>query len=133
MEQENKELNHVDHVSNYSNQQFDKNILFIASGALGISFAFIKDIIPDFEKATHKGFLISSWYVFAGVIFISLISQFIVSRACDWAYINQHLDSKVYNRKLKWWNYPIRILNITSVLAILVGTIFLIYFINQNI
>jgi hypothetical protein len=27
---------------NYSNEQFDKHILFIASGALGISFAFIE-------------------------------------------------------------------------------------------
>ncbi|HEX2921871.1 MAG TPA: hypothetical protein VHO50_11975 [Bacteroidales bacterium] len=30
----------------YSNEQFDKNVLFIASGALGISFAFIEKVIP---------------------------------------------------------------------------------------
>lgn len=132
-ENNNKDANHVDHVSKYSNELFDKNILFIASGALAVSFAFIKDIIPNFENATHKNFLIGSWYIFSGVIFISLISQFIVTRACDWAYKNADLDSELYNCKLKWWNYPIRTLNFTAILAILIGAILLINFINQNI
>lgn len=124
---------HLDNVSKYSNEQFDKNTLFIASGALGVSFAFIKDIIPNFETATHKATLLASWYIFAGVIFISLISHFIVTRACDWAFKNQHLESDLYNCKIKVWNIPIRILNITSIVSILFGSLLLIYFIHQNI
>ena len=32
-----------------SSVQFDKQILFISSGALGLSFTFIKDIVKDKE------------------------------------------------------------------------------------
>ena len=124
---------YLDDVSKYSNEQFDKNTLFIASGALGVSFAFIKDIIPDFETATHKTTLLASWYIFAAVIFISLVSHFIVTRACDWAYKNQSLEDNLYNCKIKFWNIPIRILNITSIVSILFGSLLLIYFIHQNI
>lgn len=124
---------YLDEVTKYSNEQFDKNTLFIASGALGVSFAFIKDIIPNFEGATHKGALLGSWYIFAGVIFISLISHFILTRACDWAFKNENLESDLYNCKIRFWNIPIRILNITSIISILVGSMLLIYFIHQNI
>lgn len=124
---------YLDDVSKYSNEQFDKNTLLIASGALGVSFAFIKDIIPNFETATHKATLLASWYIFAAVIFISLISHFIVTRACDWAFKNKNLETNLYNCKIKVWNIPIRILNITSIISILIGSILLIYFIHQNI
>ena len=35
---------------NYSVEQFDKSVLFIASGALGITFAFVEKIVPDLKK-----------------------------------------------------------------------------------
>ncbi len=125
--------NFNDHIAKYSNEQFDKNVLFIASGSLGISFAFIKDVVNDFENAVSKNALITSWAIFASVIFISLISQFIVARACDWSYKNQNLDTNIYNCKVLLWNIPIRILNFTSILALFVGVLILIYFIKQNI
>lgn len=117
----------------YSTEQFDKNILFIASGALGISFAFIKDIVPDLSKAHYTNYLITSWIIFAGVIFISLSTHFIAMLANRWAIRNNNLSDDEYYKKSKRWNIPIRMLNLLTILAILVGAIFLICFINHNI
>ena len=117
----------------YSTEQFDKSILYIASGALGISFAFIKDIIPDLNKATCKEYLINSWYIFAGVIFTSLVTHFISMQANRWAIENNNLTDDEYNKKIKYWNMPIRILNALTIIAIFIGALALIYFINHNI
>ncbi len=117
----------------YSVEQFDKSILFIASGALGGSFAFIKDVIPDLSKAFGKWLLISSWYIFGIVIFISLVNHFISALACSRSIKHAELPYKKFNRKIKKWNNWIRALNVVMIVLILLGTIFLINFINQNI
>lgn len=117
----------------YSTEQFDKTITFIASGALGISFAFIKDIIPDLTSAVQKYYLISSWYIYAGVIFLSMVPHFISMLANTWAAKNQYLEDEPFNNGIKNWNLPIRILNISMIIGLLVGTILLIKFINQNL
>ena len=82
----------------YSVEQFDKSILFIASGALGGSFAFIKDVIPDLSKAFGKWLLISSWYIFGIVIFISLVNHFISALACSRSIKHAELPYKKFNR-----------------------------------
>lgn len=117
----------------YSTEQFDKSIIFIASGALGISFAFITDIIPDLKNACYKGFLISSWGIFSLVIFMNLIAHFVSMLAHQWAVKKNHLDDKTYNKKIKRWNVPIRNLNFLCILGIFVGSIFLLIFICNNL
>jgi hypothetical protein len=123
----------IDQTIQYSKDQFDSSILFISSGALGISFAFIKDVIPNLKEAVSKDYLISSWIIFSSVIFISLIGHYISILANNWAYTNASLSTEKFNKKIKKWNIPIRILNITTIIAILIGTLTLIYFINKNI
>lgn len=125
--------NIVNDAFRYSTEQFDKNILYIASGALGISFAFIKDIIPNLSSAEGKESLTDSWYIFASVIFISLITHYISMLACRWALKHNNKEASVFNRKIEYWNWPIRILNGAMIIAILVGAIKLINFINCNI
>lgn len=117
----------------YSIEQFDKAIVFIASGALGISFAFIKDIIPDLKKAIKTENLIYSWYLFGAVIFISLVAHFISILAHSWAVQNSGLANTDFNAKVKYWNLPIRILNVLMIALISIGIIQLIYFIQTNL
>lgn len=115
---------------NYSNEQFDKHVLFIASGALGISFAFIEKLV-DLESATCKNFLINAWYCFATVVFVSLLSHFVSIMALR-KHI-KHYDEETENSNSKYWNWAVRALNILMMLGLLVGTILLIYFIKENI
>lgn len=115
----------------YSNEQFDKNVLFIASGAFGVSFAFIENLVPDLEKATSTGYLIGAWYVFASVIFISLVSHFLSSQSISWSIRNY--GKKKWEKGYKRWNWTTRSLNIFMITGLLTGTILLISFINKNI
>ena len=51
----------------YSIEQFDKSVIYIASGSLAISFAFVKDIVSNLSVAENKNWLITSWIIFATV------------------------------------------------------------------
>jgi hypothetical protein len=117
----------------YGNEQFDKNVLFIASGALGISFGFIEKLVPDLAVTTHKCYLIDSWYCFAGVIFLSLVAHFISVMANRWAIINDNLEADKYNKISCRWNYTVRSFNILMILGLFLGILLLIAFVNQNI
>jgi hypothetical protein len=118
---------------NYSITQFDKNILFIASGALGISFAFIKDIVPNLNESIYKAFLFTSWYLFATVIFLSLLGHYLSMRAHTWAVNNPHVDDETFNNEVIKKNKPIRRLNILMIIANFIGALSLILFIHLNL
>jgi len=117
----------------YGNEQFDKNVLFIASGALGISFGFIEKVVPNLSSAVNKHFLINSWYCFAGVIFISLVAHFISTFAIRWSIENDNIEEEKYTRISGKWNWCIRALNILMILGLFFGIILLIIFVKQNI
>lgn len=114
----------------YSSQQFDKNVLFIASGSLGISFAFIEKIVPNLETALSKSLLFCSWYCFAIVIFISLINHFISIGALRWRIKNLNEDKESQEQN---WNIAINIINVMMMIGLLVGVILLISFIEKNL
>ncbi len=117
----------------YSLGQFDKTIIFIASGALGISFAFIKDLVPDLKVALDKDSLTDSWYLFSGVIFISLICHFISMLANTWAIKHSDLKAEEFNKRIVKWNFWIRGINIIMIFGLFFGALFLISFIKKNI
>ena len=122
-----------DNFLKYSTEQFDKSIMYIASGAFIISFGFIKDVLPNLATACHKNWLVTAWYIFASVIFISLIGHFVSSLGQRWSVKNKNLEYLEYIKKEKYWNYPIRGMNILMIAGILVGAIFLISFIKLNL
>ena len=117
----------------YGNEQFDKNVLFIASGALGISFAFIEQVVPNLASAVNKNFLIDSWYCFAGVIFISLVAHFISILANRWSIVHDKMAEARYNKISARWNKCIRMLNIFMILGLFFGVLRLVLFVKQNI
>lgn len=114
----------------YSGSQFDKQVLFIASGAFGLSFAFIDKLIPKISCAADKHYLIYSWSIFACVIFISLINHFISMYSIGWRIKNPNDDKNPILQKLNYW---IRTLNILMILGLLTGSSLLIIFININL
>jgi hypothetical protein len=60
-----------------NSEAYDKAIISLSSALLGISLAFIKDIIRS-GAACNKEFLYYSWYLFASAIVLTIIS-FIMS------------------------------------------------------
>lgn len=61
-----------------NSERFDAAILTLSSGALGLSLAFIKDIVPV-EKANYVALLNVSWWLF-GLAIVSTIASFLVSQ-----------------------------------------------------
>jgi hypothetical protein len=59
-------------------QEFDKAILTLSAGALGLSLSFIKDIVP-LRQAVSLPLLYWSWYLFGCSVLLTLIS-FIASQ-----------------------------------------------------
>ncbi len=56
-----------------STDSYDQSLLTLSSGALGLSIAFIKDIVP-LQQATWLWLLYSSWVAFAGCILTTVVS-----------------------------------------------------------
>jgi hypothetical protein len=61
-------------------QEFDRAILTLSAGSLGLSLAFIKDIVP-LNQAVHVLFLFTSWYCFGAAILLTLVSFFASQKA----------------------------------------------------
>ncbi len=61
-------------VADKSSEEFEKRLLYISTGALGLSFSFITDIV-ELKDSTHNWILISGWVVLALCILINLMSH----------------------------------------------------------
>jgi hypothetical protein len=61
-------------------QEFDKAILSLSAGLLGLSLAFIKDIVP-LSQATALFLLYLSWVLSAGAVLLTLVSFWASKRA----------------------------------------------------
>jgi hypothetical protein len=60
-----------------STDSFDQSLLTLSSGALGVSLAFIKDIVP-LKEAVWIGLLFASWIAFALCI-VTTVASFLLS------------------------------------------------------
>ena len=118
-------------------QQFDKAILTLAAGALAISITFINQIAPHPKPGTIC-FLAWGWVAFGMSLISTLVSFFTSQKACrKQIAILEHdvLDKKESesNKQKNDWAIWTNYLNIVSILAFVIGVIFLGYFSISNI
>ena len=117
----------------YSSEQFDKNVLYIASGAFAVSFAFIKDIVPNLSSAECIKILMLSWYAFALAIFSSLVSHYLSVQTYKRSLSVSHLSRQKQIKKMKPWKVAMIVINISMIALILLGSVLLIYFVQRNL
>lgn len=112
-----------------SSKQFDKNVLYIASGALVLSLNFIQEII-DFSSVSCKPLLIISWSIFVFVIVISLISHYLSMKA-----INQKMSTidDDADSKSNLLNSIVANLNLVMIILLPLALLFLIIFTYTNL
>jgi len=112
-----------------SSSQFDKQVLFIASGALGISLAFIKDIVK-LDVATNKPLLLLSWISFVAVILICILSHYTSLKAINFKIenINQKTD-----KTSKRFDFFTKLFNVLMIVLLASGLVLLNVFIGINI
>lgn len=118
---------------------FDKSILYLNAGAFGLSLTFIKQIIPDPKNYTLI-ILIIAWVFFCFSLLSTLISFLTSQNACekqieilDYKYSNNHNNrnevNSLRNNAALWTKF----LNIISIVAFILGIIFLVLFTVNNL
>jgi hypothetical protein len=133
-------------------QSLDKMVITLAGGALGLSFTFIRQVVPE-AKAETIGLLATSWVL----LVIALLSTFLSVFTSQVGMIKatEELDI-IYGRKISQqrhqhilksvcsfigksfnstfgWRPLTQILNFVAIVLTIVGLIFLIIFGVQNI
>lgn len=112
-----------------SSIQFDKNILFISSGALGLSISFISDVVK-LSEASYKWILGTSWTVLTIVILFSLMSHYFSMKAINYKMENLHIEK---DKKSEEFNKYVSLLNLLMLIGLPIGIIGLVIFIILNI
>ena len=61
-----------------SQEQYDKTVIMLSTGALGLSFAFIKDVV-DIKVASNINLLTGAWICFTLSV-LSVLLSFLASK-----------------------------------------------------
>ena len=74
-----------------SNQEFDKQLVYIAGGGLALTIGFVKDIV-SITKAIHLWLLLSTWICFVVALLFNFLSHKFSAEAADdlMDYLNHH-------------------------------------------
>ena len=115
-----------------SQEGFDKTVLSLSGGALGISFVFLKDIIGP-KEVVLWGFLLAAWLSWAFSTFSVLTSYYLSHLALRRA-IFQVDCGTIYSQKPGGvFNCWTAILNATGVVLFLVGVCCITVFAGANL
>jgi len=115
-----------------SQEDFDKTVLSLSGGALGISFIFLKDVIGP-KPIVMPSFLLAAWLVWAFSTFVVLTSYYLSHLALRRA-ITQVDDGTIYNQPPggKFARLT-AILNATGAVLFLVGVCCITVFAGVNL
>ena len=119
-------------------ENFDKYMLTFSSGALGLSLAFVKDVVP-LGKSVWVPWLISSWVVFVICILVTLLSFRISIRALEKTipYLKEYyLESKAdaFDKHLQsFWSKAVDWCTVLQITFFILGLIFTMMFVGANI
>jgi len=117
--------------------RFHKNILAMAAGSFGVSFAFINQIIP-LAGAAHTAVLVLSWLFFGLSIVCAVleprIGSVIQDRLLDDIEKNIELgyEGRPYKERNKWLMFPTRALSWLSFILFAGGVLCLLCFVYLN-
>lgn len=101
--------------------QFDKQIVYLAGGGLVFSIGFVKDILGVNKAPDCKILLFGVWICFAVSLIVNLFSYLTSSKTS-----NYQLNSN--KKKSDTFDSLTKILNTTSIITLLLGIILLIWF-----
>jgi hypothetical protein len=117
---------------NDSSVDFEKQLTFIASGALGISIIFIEKIV-DLEHTEFSYFLISGWIFFGLSLVLNMSSHLLTILFCSESAQEYIKDDPAHNSNVDKRNKRVRIINFVTVLLLLLGLAGTIIFLSLNI
>jgi hypothetical protein len=120
-----------------ASRDYDRAVLTLSAGALGISIAFVRDLAPDPLPLT-KGWLGNAW-VFLGISLLSTLTSLLTGQYALRRTIAQ-VDTMIREKRMEPTERPggclgatTSALNVCSTLALVVGIFFLALFALANI
>ncbi len=115
-----------------SQEDFDKTVLALSGGALGISFTFLKDVIGS-NPISHPNLLFASWLAWAFSTF-SVLASYYLSHMALRAAIAQVDQGTIYKQRpggaLSLWTAG---LNAGGAILFLVGVCCITLFVGSNL
>lgn len=116
-------------LENKAQDQYDKTVILLSTGALGVSFTFIKDIV-DFDSVIVLQFLIGAWISWglstAAVLFSFYTSRTALRKAIEALDEDKENDHNTHDRLTT-------VLNALSGTFFLLGLVFMIVFVKNNL
>ncbi|MEH6659683.1 hypothetical protein [Leeuwenhoekiella marinoflava] len=116
-----------------SDDDFEKYITFIASGALGLTITFIEKISP-LETAVVIWVIALGWFLLALTLFLNLLSHFLSSKYNEQTV--EEIDEEIeYNRlieRIDCRNMIISRLNLASIILLGLGIVSILIFTTIN-
>ena len=110
---------------------YDKTVLALSGGALGISFAFVKDIV-ELEQATDRGILVVAWIAWGlslAAVLVSLFTNVLAMRKA----VDQIDEQTIYvEHPGGWLDLMTLVLNVLSGFLFLLGLGLLVVFVVVN-
>lgn len=133
-DEENEYRASLEHAISGSEDDFEKNLVYLSAGSLVLSIGFIEKIVP-MSKANCIGFLIISWCLIASTLLLNLASYLISAYHSTLARedLDNKIDLKLRYDKVKNHNKRIRLVNWTSYTLFSLGIASLIIYCSINI
>lgn len=115
-----------------SNDSFEKQLNYVAAGAIGVSMIIVEKVIKDLANSNCKLALIGSWVLLALTLISNLISH--VYTFSMHSKTIEEIDLEQYDfETAKSRNDKIKIWNVLSSILLVVGILLFIYFVSINI
>jgi len=113
-------------------RDYDKTLLSLSGGALGISFAFIRDIVGD-GPIEHPRLLLAAWIAWGLAATATLFSFYLSHHALRTAI--RQVDAETIHKRTPGGcaSCVISVLNVTTGVLFLVGVILIVLFVSYNL
>lgn len=117
-----------------SDDDFEKYITFIASGALGLTLTILNKITP-IDFAVYIWLVATGWVLLALTLLINLLSHFLSSKYTNKSIdeIDENIDYASLKEKLHKRNKIINNLNSGSIFLLIAGVMFILIYVILNL
>ncbi len=116
----------------FLNESYDKILITLSGGALGLSIAFLKDIV-SLEDIVHGKLLLFSWAAFI-LSLAAVLGRIMFGLEANRMAVKQVDEGTIYDRKPGGaYSMITRILYIVSAVSLLTGLTFIAFFSFLNI
>jgi len=113
-------------------EEYDKAVMTLSGGAIGLSFAFLKEIGGSWTLV-HTCFLLGAWVLWGLSISSVLFSHYCSHRAMRRALIDLNRNELNYERPGRCWDSAINILNPVGGALFFLGLMSLLVFVDCNV